>query len=109
LKSWFPSVDSAKEVYNGVVKPLLKPPVTATLAAMEQVNPEAVKKVEALTNAVRQIGGGAALPSIPFQMSGGANLDEGAGAGAVIAGTLTALIIAGGLKGTYDFISKQYG
>jgi hypothetical protein len=27
----------------------------------------------------------------------------------VIAGALTALVVAGGLKGFYDFISKQYG
>lgn len=101
LKSWFPSVESAKEVYNGVVKPLLKPPVTAALAAMDQVNPEAVKKVEDITTAIRQIGGGVG------SSSDGAGSTSGAGA--VIAGTLSALIIAGGLKGTYDFISKQYG
>lgn len=96
LTSWFPSVNSAKEVYKGVVEPLLKPPVTATLAAMD---PESVKKVEEIANTIRQIGGG--------DQSG---VEEVAGGpGSVIAGTLTALIIAGGLKGTYDFISKQYG
>jgi TM2 domain-containing membrane protein YozV len=97
--SWFPTMNSAKEVYKGVVEPLMKPPVTATLAAMETVNPDSVKKVAELTNTLRQIGGG-----------GGDNSEETAsGPGSVIAGTLTALLIAGGLKGTYDFISKQYG
>ena len=108
LKSWFPSVDSAKEVYNGVVKPLLTPPVTAALAAMEQVNPEAVKKVEDITTTIRQIGGGVAAATAATSLQPQSDAGAG-GAGAVIAGTLTALIIAGGLKGTYDFISKQYG
>jgi TM2 domain-containing membrane protein YozV len=45
---------------------------------------------------------------------GGAMFDamhgqQASGAGPVIAGTLTALVIAGGAKGLYDFISKQYG
>jgi TM2 domain-containing membrane protein YozV len=108
LQSWFPSVDSAKEVYNGVVKPLLQPPVTAALAIMEQTNPESVKKVEEIAHTIRQIGGGShtSLSQIDVQSGG----EHGAGgAGAVIAGTLSALVIAGGLKGMYDFISKQYG
>ncbi len=54
------------------------------------------------------------------KMSGGAHMEnqEGGGAGSagvntgpgpVIAGALTAVVLAGGLKGFYDFISKQYG
>ena len=43
----------------------------------------------------------------PIAQSGGAYKPEGPGP--VIAGALTALIVAGGLKGCYDFISKQYG
>lgn len=106
LQSWFPSVDSAKEVYNGVVKPLLQPPVTAALAVMEQTNPESLKKVEQIAHTIRQVGGGPQQP--PLQLP---QIDQsgGGGAGAVIAGTLSALVIAGGLKGMYDFISKQYG
>lgn len=114
LKSWVPGVDSVKEVYNGVLKPLMKPPIAATLAAAEQTNPGVIKKVEEITNTIRQVGGGIqtiqqiADPTAVAQSGGGAN-EVGGGAGAVIAGTLTALILAGGLKGTYDFISKQYG
>lgn len=100
LKSWFPTVTSAKEVYNGVVKPLMTPPIAAALAAVNTVNPEVVDKVEDLANSVRQIGGGSSA------VDGTAN---NTGLGGVIGGTLTALILAGGLKGTYDFISKQYG
>lgn len=105
MKSWFsflPTVNSAKDVYNGVVKPLLTPPLTATLAAMEQTNPGSMEKVEEITSKLRQIGGGGGGTSMD-------STDNTGGASAVIAGTLTALVIAGGLKGTYDFISKQYG
>ena len=49
----------------------------------------------------------AMLPSM-VQRGGGAS-DAGSGPGPVIAGTLTALVLAGGLKGMYDIISKQYG
>ena len=52
----------------------------------------------------------AALPTVatapPAQKGGG---ESGSGPGPVIAGTLTALVLAGGLKGFYDVISKQYG
>jgi hypothetical protein len=47
-------------------------------------------------------------PEIGSQVGGG-QIEPTAGPGPVIAGSLTALIIAGGLKGFYDFISKQYG
>jgi hypothetical protein len=40
---------------------------------------------------------------------GGERYEPTSGPGPVIAGSLTALILAGGLKGFYDFISKQYG
>jgi TM2 domain-containing membrane protein YozV len=107
MKSWFsfPTVNSAKDVYNGVLKPLLTPPVTATLAAMEQTSPGSLAKVEEITQKIRQMGGGAA----PSTAVAEAAVPETGGAGSVIAGTLTALVLAGGLKGTYDFISKQYG
>ena len=111
MKSWFsfmPAVNSAKDVYNGVVKPLLTPPLSATLAVMEQTSPGSLEKVEEITSKLRQMGGGGGAHPQEGQKGQEGGGDVG-GAGAVIAGTLTALIIAGGLKGTYDFISKQYG
>jgi hypothetical protein len=42
------------------------------------------------------------------QTGGGGNSIQH-GPGPVIAGALSALILAGGLKGFYDIISKQYG
>lgn len=115
LKSWVPGVNSVKEVYNGVLKPLMKPPIAATLAVAEQTNPGVIQKVGEISNTIRQVGGGIQTMNQLVQGGGGGGSPvvetnaEGGGAGAVIAGTLTALIIAGGLKGTYDFISKQYG
>ena len=47
------------------------------------------------------------VPKAPIAMNGGGLSSQGPGP--VIAGSLTALVIAGGLKGFYDFISKQYG
>lgn len=41
------------------------------------------------------------------QKGGGAIADMGPGP--VIAGALSALVVAGGLKGCYDFLSRQYG
>ena len=49
---------------------------------------------------------GVATPKTITQHGGG---QPESGPGPVIAGTLTALVIAGGLKGFYDVISKQYG
>ena len=46
-------------------------------------------------------------PAPPPQMGGGR--EESGGPGPVIAGALTAVVLAGGLKGFYDLISKQYG
>jgi TM2 domain-containing membrane protein YozV len=44
------------------------------------------------------------------QHGGGRNNDSAnSGVGPVLAGSLTALVLAGGLKGFYDFVSKQYG
>jgi hypothetical protein len=46
----------------------------------------------------------------PIQrQSGGARNEFTGGPGPVIAGVLTAVVLAGGLKGFYDVISKQYG
>ena len=47
--------------------------------------------------------GGARFPDLPMENT------SSDGPGAVIAGALTAVVAAGGLKGFYDIISKQYG
>ena len=47
------------------------------------------------------------ISSTPHVQTGGSSQQHGPGP--VIAGALSALILAGGLKGFYDIISKQYG
>jgi hypothetical protein len=55
-------------------------------------------------------GAKAAFAPMPIQkQSGGARNEFTSGPGPAIAGVLTAVVIAGGLKGFYDIISKQYG
>jgi TM2 domain-containing membrane protein YozV len=49
------------------------------------------------------------ISSIPQAQTGGGAASQQHGPGPVIAGALSALILAGGLKGFYDIISKQYG
>jgi hypothetical protein len=44
----------------------------------------------------------------PAQSGGGGGSGGSGGPGPIIAGSLTALILAGGIKGCYDLISKQY-
>lgn len=51
--------------------------------------------------------GESALPDFIKQTGGDSN--EPNGPGPVIAGALSAVVIAAGLKGTYDFIRQQYG
>jgi len=46
-------------------------------------------------------------PQLPIRQAGGGFI-EAQGPGPVIAGALTAVILAGGLKGFYDVISRQY-
>jgi hypothetical protein len=43
------------------------------------------------------------------RQAGGARNEFSGGPGPAIAGVLTAVVLAGGLKGFYDIISKQYG
>lgn len=60
-------------------------------AGLFTVTPERVQQIAQAAYANRQSGGG-------YQSSG---------AGPILAGTLTALVIAGGLKGTYEFLSNR--
>jgi len=49
------------------------------------------------------------LPPMRGGGGGGGAVESSSGAGPIVAGVLTAVVLAGGLKGTYDFITKQYG
>ena len=80
--------------------------VAEPIAIMSKGVGNAIHKVE--TNpALSQPQPVMAPPPNPMQTGGGRN--ESSGPGPVIAGALTAVVLAGGLKGFYDLISKQYG
>lgn len=87
--------DSARKMFN----PLMKVRGSEGDSVLEQIN-ELAGAAETARQGVRAMTGGSL-----WERRGG----EQGGAGPVIAGTLTALIIAGGAKGFYDFIAKQYG
>lgn len=82
------------------------------------VTPPVVKAIKELKTPYSPLSGlpapssllpNAPLPELPPMRGGGGGDDSGSGAGPIVAGVLTALVLAGGLKGTYDFITKQYG
>jgi TM2 domain-containing membrane protein YozV len=65
--------------------------------AVQAVAEPVVVMSKGVGNAIHAQSGGGSAPSAP------------SGPGPVIAGALTAVVLAGGLKGFYDMISKQYG
>ncbi len=112
-----PSSFDWRKTYRDIAVPLMTPPI---VGAVHKVSDTVNKVVDAAAS-------GVALPSVselqnmvmpsappapvnndpqPLQAGGGVQVS---GPGAVIGGTLTALVLAGGLKGFYDFISKQRG
>jgi len=69
----------------------LAPPSLPTLKNLKEVQKNIEKSVSAL------------------QKGGGSHIEEPTGPGPIIAGALTAIIVAGGLKGTYDILCKHLG
>lgn len=85
--------------------PAAAAPVSANLPSMP--TPAVTEATAAVTS---PNGAKAAFAPMPIQkQSGGARNEFTSGPGPAIAGVLTAVVIAGGLKGFYDIISKQYG
>jgi hypothetical protein len=48
-------------------------------------------------------------PRIGTQVGGGSSNQGPGGVGPILAGTLTAVVLAGGLKGFYDVLVQQLG
>jgi TM2 domain-containing membrane protein YozV len=89
------------QVYKDVVAPLMIPPIAKGLQLIIGATGQAPAQSDAPTAPT-------APTAPPMTGGGGVGSSEAvAGPGPVIAGTLTALVLAGGLKGFYDFISKQ--
>ena len=117
-----PTFTSAKQAYKDIVAPLLTVPVIKTLQSVAMPAMPTIPGMPAMPAipgmpAMPSVAMPAmpsvaipAMPSIPNPakavQSGGA---ASVGPGPVIAGALTAVVLAGGLKGFYDLISAQYG
>jgi hypothetical protein len=118
-------------IYKDLVAPVLSVPVVKAIQELKESPRPAVPAMPAMPAAPAMPGmpsrpeapkmpGMPSLPEAPKMpalpeapkapMAGGGQSSHASqGPGPVIAGSLTALVIAGGLKGFYDFISKQYG
>ena len=125
-----------KAIYNELVVPLLQPTVGNTINNASKVVSIGTKAAGLATTALaaapgfvgnvgqemeaaamqqaNQIARGttvdavqAAAQSTAAQRQTGGAKDNQGGPGPIIAGALTAILIAGGLKGFYDFLSKQ--
>jgi hypothetical protein len=92
------------QVYKDVVAPLMIPPIAKGLQLIIGATEQAPVPTDAPTAAPATP---TAATAPPMTGGGGSSSEAVAGPGPVIAGTLTALVLAGGLKGFYDFISKQ--
>lgn len=122
-----------REVYREIVAPLMTPPlvgalksigkpatpqITAPQAPLMPTQAEIHTKVMNTAKQGRGVVASIAEPvavvakgvenAIEKVHQKGGNI-SGDGPGPVIAGALTAVVLAGGLKGFYDIISKQYG
>lgn len=107
------------ELYKDVVAPLMTPPVVEALHAVSAL-PVTAPSMRGLTPpsvplpltppslpTIPSMITSPSVTSAPVRQEGGGG--SGSGPGPVIAGTLTALVFAGGLKGFIDFVSKQRG
>lgn len=134
----FPGVPSIpfRELYTTIFGPLLTVPVVRAVQSIREITPtiptvtmptvdiasmpSAMMPAVDMAKVKATAAAATALPQTKealHVMAGGGMRDHGAAAGAgagagpgpVLAGALTAIVLAGGLKGFYDFISKQYG
>jgi TM2 domain-containing membrane protein YozV len=102
-----PPIPTAQEVHEAVISAADTGRSAVSIAA----EPVAImaKGVENATHRTESRAAFPPQPLPPLQMQTGGGSGSGSGPGPVIAGALTAVVLAGGLKGFYDMISKQYG
>jgi len=114
-----PSGDFVRNAYKEVVAPLLTVPVVKALQSasagipsmpLPTMPPVPLPKIPTMATIPTMPTMQSVQKSLPAEMqSGGSSAGASTGPGPVIAGTLTAVVLAGGLKGFYDMISAQYG
>ena len=118
-----PSLIGVRNVYKDIVAPLVTVPVVKSLQVMSGERPApillpagpslpalgAMPSLPTLGKmpSVKMPDVSAAIPKAKGAQHGGGY--EGGGPGPIIAGALTAVVLAGGLKGFYDVIAAQYG
>jgi type IV secretory pathway VirB6-like protein len=73
----------------------------------QQVGQQAIQEAERVGTSVDAVQAAAATAAAQRQTGGGHTSSHTSGPGPILAGALTALLLAGGLKGFYDFLSKQ--
>jgi hypothetical protein len=98
----FPNVPqgfSLRNVYREVLAPLMIPPV---IKELKDINKPSVLQGPIPNTQESQ-------PIREIQKMSGGGHSEQSGPGPVIAGALTAVVLAGGLKGFYDVVVKRYG
>jgi TM2 domain-containing membrane protein YozV len=112
-------------MYKDIIAPLMSPAVVAALhmKTPELPDPPTMpgmakyglpKEVTGVPTVglgipVSQTQPAAPTPAPAPAQTGGGGVRQDYGPGPAIAGVLTAVVLAGGLKGFYDIISKQYG
>jgi TM2 domain-containing membrane protein YozV len=119
-----PSSFDWRKTYRDIAVPLMTPPIVGAVhkvtdtvdkvvaAAKNGIELPAVSNIASMVTAnvvPPPSGPGSDPPSEPKPSQTGGGGGSISGPGAVIGGTLTAVVLAGGLKGFYDFISKQRG
>lgn len=98
----FPSVPTVplREAYRELVVPLVTPPLVNALQHLD---------THSGPSPLPSLPSSAALPTLPLRPQSGGGDDVAHGPGPVLAGALTAVVLAGGLKGFYDLVSNQRG
>ena len=106
-----PKIPTSTAELTAAIPKSLTTPVTAQLGQVTQAA-QALQSLPKTAEAViaKPVAVVESLPTAkPAPQAGGARYEQSAGPGPAIAGVLTAVVVAGGLKGFYDVISSQYG
>jgi TM2 domain-containing membrane protein YozV len=123
-----PSLFSPRELYRELIAPLAVPPLVRAVQEVTHPTPPS-DNAAAAGNAALSAAGNAApegnvpapmnaptnavpegnAPTAPQPQRGGGARTESSGPGPIIAGALTAVVMAGGLKGFYDMLMRQRG
>ena len=113
ITSWLPlppvpDFSGVKEIAKTAIPLVVTPPVVKAIREIQApgLSLPAAAAVAGLPTAMPAMPVMPAMPALPA-MQGGGRVELG-GPGPAIAGVLAAVVLAGGLKGMYDFVNKQF-